>query len=501
MPEVRFEGLVGQSYHLRNVDYDCQRTINWYPEVNETGLGKNAESSQLVPTPGLFKVIDAQENEGISRGGYVASNGFLYWMFGTELYIIQTDGTKEGFRKSVVLGGNFTFTDDDPVARFTDNGIDLFVLSGGNHWAVNLQSSLSSNLNNNPDDAFNPATSITFLDGYIVYSQKNSNQFFWTDLYSRSADALNFASAESNPDELVAVINNNLDLWLFGNKTTEIWYNLGQEDIVFSRRGNTLIETGCAAANTVKKINSTIAWLASDDRGGPIMVVANGYSPQRISTYALEQVWNTYSQEQLKAANGYVYQEGGHHFYVLNIPGADSTWVYDMTVSTQLGVPVWHERRYFDGEVFSAQGVNSHVFYEGFHIVGSDPREPNGKIFVLDNDSFTDDGDPIIRERTTPHVTESMNRMFYHSMTLDFYTGITEDLLLDPQVMLQYSDDGGHTWSNEVWTSAGKTGDYGLKVQFHRLGMARNRVFRIRVSDPLYWALSGAAVNIQAGVH
>lgn len=500
MPQVRFDGLVGQSYTLRNISYDCQRTINWYPELNETTYGKNQEPLQLVPTPGLKQILggDDLQEEGISRGGYVASTGELYWMFGTGLYKINYDSILDVW-SATLFPFSFPFTLDNSEVHFTDNGIDLFILSDNNIYTQKFNTGV---ITFQQAGAYNQVevSSLTFLDGYVVFSQKNSNRFFWTDLYTTESPELNFASAESNPDEVVGLINNNLDLWIFGKTTIELWYNLGQGNVVFTRRPNTLIETGCAGSKTIQKIDNTIMWLASDSRGGATMVVAEGYVPRRISTFALEQQWAKFTPDQLSKSTGYVYQEGGHHFYVFNIPGADTTWVYDMTVSNQTSSDTWHERRAFYNDEFDRHQSAGHAYYSGFHITG-DYNALEGTLYILDNNTFTDNGNPIVRERITPHLANNMNRLFYHSATFDFYTGVSEDVLLDPQVMLSYSDDGGHNWSNEMWVSGGKIGEYGLKVSFYRLGNGRNRVFRIRCTDPIYWALSGGALNITTGEH
>jgi hypothetical protein len=66
---------------------------------------------------------------------------------------------------------------------------------------------------------------------------------------------------------------------------------------------------------------------------------------------------------------------------------------------------------------------------------------------------------------------------------------------IDPQVMLRWSDDGGHTWSNEHWRSMGKTGAYGTRVLWRRLGMTlklRDRVYEVSGTDQTKIAIMGA---------
>lgn len=489
---TRFKGLVGQSYNLRNFQYDCQRSINWYPEVDETQLGKEAEVAQLVPRPGL-RASATSFNMG-SRGGYLASNGAVYWMMGNSLYTISaTSGDTSSLTGTLV---STAFANNQQPCFFTDNGIDLFITSANMPYAVNLTTNAVTALSGG---AYSSASSCTFFDGYVVFSEADTNKFYWTDLYTTTADGLNFASAEANPDKIVGLINNNLDLWVFGKKTIELWYNYGANNIVFQRRPNTLLETGCASASTIQKMNNTIFWLSTDERGGPMLMMANGYTPQRVSTFAIEQEWNKFTSEQIGASNAFTYQDGGHHFYVFNIPGADTTWVFDMTATMQLGSPTWHERRSFDGNGDNIRWLAyGHAYVSGMHITGDYAA---GKLYVMDDDYRYDNEQPIIVERTSPHITNSMDRIRFSNLTADFFTGNTPVQDLDPQVMLQWSDDGGATWSDEMWVSAGKIGEYALKVQFQRLGMARSRVFRIRCSDPIYWCLSGASIDAQAAGH
>lgn len=493
MSDVRFKGFVGQSYLLHNEQYDCQRTINWYPEIDETQLGKDGEIAQLTPTPGLTAIVTGLQVG--SRGGYVTSTGALYWVFSSSLYLITASETypREWGARLIGSIANETL---DPVF-FTDNGINLFILVNGRIFTAPLGSTTITELTG--DGGFGHASTMTYIDGYVVFTEEGTNKFFWTDPYDTVINALNFASAETNPDQIVGIINNNLDLWVFGKRTTELWFNYGANNVTFQRRTSGMIETGCISPYTIKKLNNTIFWLGTDDRGGPILLMANGQTPTRVSTYAVEQQWIANSKiEELEKARAYTYQEGGHYFYVLNIEGQDTTWVYDMTTSLQLGQPVWHERKSTD-ETSGLQKrhlAEGCVYYRGALVTG---LYNGSSLCVFDKDAFYDIDQPIVRERVTPHVSNSMDRVYYDKMVLDFYTGTSRVDDLDPQIMVQFSDDGGLTWSNERYESVGMIGNYKLRVQVQRLGSARSRVFRVRCSDPIYWAISGASLTLRMG--
>lgn len=499
---MRFKGFVGGAYNLRNVQYDCQRTINWYPEVNELGLGKEGDPAQLVPTPGLVPLIE--NLDGPSRGGYVASNGACYWVFGNTLYKIGGPaGSTDAFASldPGAWGASRIFRHVAGASQcfFTDNGVDLFVLGDGHGYAINLTTGEPYNMTGG---AWAASSSMAYYDTYIVFSQNNSNRFFWTNLLSTETPALNFASAEANPDRIVGLINNADDLWIFGKKVTEIWYNYGSNGITFARRpaSSGIVETGCASALTIQKLNNTIFWLAEDDRGGPMLMMANGITPTRVSTYAIEQQWMRESAGQFNRATAFTYQSGGHYFYCLNIPGQSSTWVYDASVSAQLGQPTWHERQSFNptSSVQQRWNAEGHAYFRSVHLTGD---IATGTLYAMSEASYTDNGQHIMRQRTTPHISNAMDRVFYACLTVDALTGSSTDADLTPQIQLEFSDDGGFTWSEPRFESPGLMGQYGIKVQFQRLGSARSRVFRVTVTDPLYWAISGADIELRPGIH
>lgn len=490
-----YTGFIGPAYDLRNTNYSCQTCVNWYPEVQELGTGRQAQVAQLVPRPGLVPVITGLA--GISRGGYIATTGDLFWVFGPTLYRISGNNTNAGWSATVI--GNIA-ADNKPV-QFTNNLFYLFLVSAERIFTYEFS---TGTLAEQTADGFGSgATSLDFIDERIAFTRPDTDEFFWTKLDQNSiipiVEENSVASAEGRPDILVGLINSGLDLWLFGHNTTEIWGSVGQGNIIFARRTNLIVEYGCYSPYAIKRIGNTVAWLGRSERGGAQMMVANGYNPQRISTYPIEQQWQNFTPAQLEAATGYVMQEGGHMFYVLNIPGATETWVYDFTVSQQMGKPMWHTWTSRNASnIIGKHRGEGHAYAFGRHVTGD---YAEGTLYVMDDNVHTDNNRAITIERTAPHISNSMKRIFFDEIQFDFLTGKTTSNTLDPQIMLQFSDDGGVTWSDERLLSAGVIGQYGLKVDAQRLGSARGRVFRIRMTDPIYWALSGVSIEIREGAH
>jgi len=377
------------------------------------------------------------------------------------------------------------------------------------------------------DVDFPGAGSVGYLDGYFVFNEPNSQKFWVTSLLDgTSVDPLDFASAEGYPDDVVALIVDHREIFLFGNTSVEVWYDAGTPDFPLARIQGAFMEVGCEAAYSVAKLDNSVFWLGSDARGRGIVYRANGYTPARISTNAVEYAIQSYGN--ITDAIGYTYQQDGHPFYVLIFPSAEATWVYD--VSTQL----WHERAAFENGLFVRHRSNCQMSYNDEIVVGD---YEDGRVYAFDLDVYADDDQTqkwLRSWRALPAGQNNLKRTAHHSLQLDAETGVglaqypsydTAEKLLteaglyltteagdylttsaylaapgyDPQVMLRWSDDAGHTWSNEHWNSMGKIGAYGTRTIWRRLGMTekiRDRVYEVSGTDPVKIAIMGAELFI-----
>ena len=338
---------------------------------------------------------------------------------------------------------------------------------------------------------------ITWIDGYFIVTLSNSSVFMVSDVASPNFSALSYASSEGNPDLVVGLIANHRNLWIFNEKSTEVFVNTGNPDFPFERVQGGFIEEGCGSAGSIAKAKGIIFWQGRDKTGQNIINMSNGLGSQRISTHAIEQAINSYADP--SASVGYTFQENGHVFYALNF--AEATWVYDL--NTQL----WHERGFTSGGTVGRHIVEHSEFYSvsGHTVVG---HYNDQKIYYMDDSVYVDGGatDYITRLRTSPFLLNTLERFFCDRFQLDMETGVglVSGQGSDPQVMLDWSDDGGHTWSDEAWTSAGGQsggiGEYSTRVIWNRLGSFRQRIFRVQITDPVSTTLIAAYLKLrQAG--
>jgi hypothetical protein len=308
-------------------------------------------------------------------------------------------------------------------------------------------------------------------------------------------DPLDFASAEGSPDNLVSLIVDHREIWLFGQTSVEVWYNAGLPDFPLARIKGAFNEIGCAAPFSVAKLDNGVFWLGADARGKGIVYRSQGYNGQRISTHAVE--WQIQQYTDISDATAYTYQQDGHSFYVLNFPSADITWVYD--VATQ----AWHQRAGWLNNRFTRQRGDCQMSFNGEIVIGDYLA---GVIYAYDLTVYTEaeSVQKWLRSwRALPTGQNNLKRSAQHNFQLDCESGVGLDGIAqgtDPQVMLRWSDDGGHTWSNEHWKSMGKIGKTGKRVIWRRLGMTmklRDRVYEISGTDPVKIAIMGAELFVE----
>ena len=483
---MRFNGFIGPSYTLQSLDADCQNTVNWYPEANDLGTGKEQEQMFLAPTPGLK--LFATLPQGPVRGVWRSSSGELYVVGGNKFYKVSSTGMV------TELGQLNTSTGPVSIA---DNGLQIIIVDGPNGYFFTLASGMF-NVITDPD--FPGADQVTFQDGYFIFNQINSQRFFISGLNDVTFDGLDIATAEASPDLLVGLISSNQNLYLFGSQSIEVYYNSGDADFPFQRIQGAVVNVGCSAPFSIYQLpGGTLVWLGGDASGVGIVYKMVGYQAQRVSNSAVEASIRALTIAQIAQARAWVYQQSGHVFYVLSIPGLAYSWVLDLSNN------LWHQRAYLNPTNLNPAGLERHradcqIVVYGVNMVGD---YENGKLYALDPNTLTDDGVAIKRLRTAPHLTKGLRNIFHSSFQLDMEVGVGLDGVgqgTDPQVMLQWSNDGGHTWSNEHWRSIGKIGEKKKRIIWRRIGRARDRVYRVMITDPVKAVLLGAELGVEEGV-
>jgi hypothetical protein len=525
---MKFQGFIGPAYQLDSVQIDAQRCVNWYPEVIESGTGKGAQVAFLAETPGLEEFIEV--GDGPIRCVHVDNVGRLWVVSGNKLYLVYyesgvltaspVDGGDSGSfletstgpvkaKSSIPADGgglnrcDTLFVDGEHIYKFIDYG------TGG--FTDFVKQSYDGNAHPGGDAG---ATQLVWADSFFIineidtFFEGRTNRFWVSARSSMDFDGLNFEATLAGAGALLAMESNHNDLWLFYETFSEVYVNTGNGDFPFDRVQGGYIEVGCAAEYSVAKIDGTIFWLGKSKDGTGQVFAARGLQPQRVSTHAIERTIANYGD--ISNASAWTYESLGHKFYVLNFD--EATWVYDLSTG------LWHERAYTNNGTLERHRAQYHAFHSGVikPVVGIYPTLNIGtpthfvsdyesnKLYILKEGVYTDNGDAITRIRTTPHLSSNLSRMTCHEFKLDMVTGVGLDgdgQSSDPKIMLTWSKDGGHTWSSENWESIGKQvggiGEYSKRVIWRRLGMFRDIIFSVKITDPVKARLIDAFLTLE----
>jgi len=378
-------------------------------------------------------------------------------------------------------------------------GTGTYVLSTSQTVSSETMYLLNFSVLPSSDGAFAGADVVDIVDNYFVYNRPSTQQWAASNLLSPITYGLSYASKFTGPDNLVSIICDHGQVYLLGETTSEVWADAGTFPFAFQRIPGSSSQHGIAAKFSVARLGNSFAYLAKNNRGQSEIVIMEGYFPKRISTHAVE---NTLVNQTVSDAIAYTYQLEGHECYVITFPSLDLTWVYD--ISTGL----WHKWLWVDStNTFHRHRSNCSAVFQGLVLVGD---YQNGQIYKLDPTNYTDDGEYIRRVRRCPHLVTDLQRQYFDEFQIQFQPGVglegitnpplnAETVGANPQAMLRWSNDGGSTWSNEYWSNIGLVGKYRNRIIWRRLGMARDRIFEVVVTDPVFACIISANLKASEG--
>lgn len=453
--------LFGLGYESKSPTVTSQKLINMYREPQRDA---DKSAMALYGTPGL--TLFAAIGNGPQRGMRAVGN-YMYVVSDSSLYRVDSDAT-------VLLLG--TLNTSTGRVGMTDNGTQVMIVDGSYGYIFHT-GTLAFTQITDPD--FVAGQTVTFLAGYFIVSNPGG-RFRWSNIYDGLTwDALDFATAESNPDDLVAVIQSVGELYLLGTVSAEVWAP-SLDAAIFRRVGGAGVDWGLVAPESLDKFDGGLIFLAKNRQGECQVVKMMNYNVVPVSGPEEDHDINA---EDVTTATGYSYMLDGHSFYQLNFP--DKSMLYD-GLSQSWGLVSSAGSRNF-GEVRTELATIAYV---------SDYR--NSNIYAVDKNAYTDAGTPIIRSITSRHLFRNYDRLSLGRLIVDFQVGVglTSGQGSDPQVMLQVSKDNGFTWGNEMWTTLGKIGEYRTRVVWRRIGLARDFLFRLLIADPVEVVITGAAVDL-----
>jgi hypothetical protein len=467
--------FVGPSNTARSYNAAVERAVNCYLEKNDDP----DRPWVLYGTPGM--TLRATLGVAAPRGA-IEMGSLTYWVSGNTVYKMTSGYV------ATSLGTIGTSTGRVGMAT---NGTEVLIVDGNKGWLAT-----STTLTEIVDVDFPDGVTVAlYLDSYFLVFGDGTQVVYYNETPGSGTawNGLDFGSAEGSPDILRGGVVDNRTAWLVGSRSAELWRTTTDAAAPIQRMDGMFIEQGTASGWTVAKLDNAVYWLSESENGDGVVLRSGGSSPERVSTHSLEAAISGYATISDAFAFSVIFQ--GHSWYVLTFPTADATWVYDAATSQ------WTEWLWYDeaNNEFHRHRAVCHVFANRKHLVGD---WETGEVYSLELDVYKDAGDTIKRLRRTQTLRKGAGRLFFGDLDIEIETGVANADCAAPQVMYRYSNDDGHSWSNEKIRSIGATGEYGKRVKVGPTGATKTgkgRVHELSMTDPVKFALFGADVNVEAG--
>lgn len=297
-------------------------------------------------------------------------------------------------------------------------------------------------------------------------------RFYWSNLLDgRTWDALNFATAEREPDDLLDIAPLGDNIWLFGQSTIESWANTGGATLPFSRNESVAFDQGIMATGCVVPADNTLIFI-----GSKRMVYRIAEEPERISHNGIE--------ERIAASTSarmFTFWFEGHEFVGIRLD--TETLLYDCSSDE------WCEFQSSQGNWIAAFAVmQGKTVYFGHASTGQ----------LLGWSEWDDLGANMERRFTAAVQLDEPQPIDRVSLWCNAgHTPLLTGQGSSPQIELRTSDDAGNTWSDWDADDLGVQGDYRRVPEWRALGLFDfpGAMLDFRMTDPCGLRISAVKVN------
>ena len=494
--------LTSGAYSSESYIANSQRAVNVFAEINPANTDPKFPVTQYA-RPGLL-LAGTPPQLVAGRCLYGATNGDLYAVIGQQVFYINPDNI-------FTLIGSMQ-ADLTTPCYMADNGQNIILVDGTTQgYQINMVSRVMTQI---ADPNFLGSTRADFIDSFLILNNLGTNQWYCSLSYQIAFNALYIGIKTAWPDDVLCVVAIEREVWVFGPKKSEVWFNAGTTPFPFQILPGVIIEQGCAAKYSPAKMDTNVYWLNESPEGARMIMRGNAQNvAQRISTHAIEKELLKYAR--VDDAIGSVYQIQGHSFYELHFPSADRTWTFDQATEQFMencsidNNGVLHRSRY----AFTAYAYGNNYALDW----------SNGLLYQISMQTQTDNGQVIPWIRSFPHFALELKYVVLASIAVDLATGTDSGTgevmqstspwsqgfssgfgplgqLAPPTVNLRLSRDGGASYGNNRPKKMVSAGNYRSMMRWRGNGFSRDWVIEISSTAQMCGALNGAYVDpIPAG--
>lgn len=481
--------IIGDHRPAKSIDQTSEKIINWYINMDMSDV--HNPRKVLYPTKGLplFLTLPGSNHRGATTYesyGYAVVGQTFYRFDSLGAYIIV------GTLRSAAGQVNFTSIQDYIV-----------MVDGSSGYVYQISTQTFTEITA-PSFPYG-ATSITSQDGYVGVNVPGTQNFQLSDNSDPLTwNALRGGSASAEAEDLICIKSFRRDWWVMGAKAIEPWYDDGTNQFEpFLRRDGALLSYGLHALNSVATSKDSMCLLARASSGLILPVMVKDYQIVPIFNKDIRQQIANF--QTTTDAIGFIDAIDDIEFYVITFPSENKTFAYDLsTVTTNQSLlansGTSHERNSYVNGTFIRWRPQWLISFGGSTYAGD---YHSGNIYKLDENTYTDNGQPIIRTLRSPAFLASNQYQTIYKLQLNFETNqaLTAGQGSNPMVMTKFSRDGGHTFGPEQFRTLGTLGEFNDVVIYNSLGQARKWCMELSVSDPIKWILLGATVDSNVGLN
>ncbi len=485
-------------YTARTTTRSADRCLNWIPE--KAGGGVLFRTRRGMPTAVT-----------LSTGGSTI-RGLAATATGNDLFAVN--GTRV-FRASNSFAAalSLTLTTSSGHVQMADNGTYVFLCSpttaSGTSVACYLTpgSSTMTDITTATAPGLSPVpVAVRYLGGYLVacaavgsnagrlqYSANNTDPTIAAGAAVYTWPALNYATAQSCPDGLVALEVLHDQLYLAGTGSLEVWSQTGDANTPFAPTPGAPITVGCVGKDAIAATTQAVYWMAATPNGQPSIYRTVGYQAERLSTPLIETYlagWQAVYVPTMGSSTvtAQVVDVDGH---VLIVWAGTSGSTDGPAICYDETTGMWHEQAMLVSAVQSPAPFRCHAVYQSgaaiSHYWGGDD---SGKLYVATAGTPTDASSvAITRLRAWPEFPPGFNRTRWDQ--LEALTNSTTAATLTAT----WSDDNGQTTKTQDADVSGGVG----RANWQRLGMSRQRNWQISTVSTVLVDLLDTDLRTQVG--
>lgn len=353
-------------------------------------------------------------------------------------------------------------------------------------------------------DALNIPIWVMAQNKRFIYLTSNSSQVHISAIYNCNS----ITSLDGFiPNTIAGTISSGaVTTWYqyyFNENSVEVFRDTGAEIGPFARVDGGAVPIGIAASNSALSIMNKVYYLGRTNNGllGVIELDATNYKV--VSTPDFVERINSYAS--YTDALAWTDTHNGHIFYNITFPNKETTpgltyntgttWSYDITTN------MWFERTSYDedDDRETRHVANCSMYLGDTQLIGS---WKDGNFKEIDTDYYDDDGTEINREIITSTLIDRDSFFSIYNLEIDIERGIglVSGQGSDPQIMIEISKDRANTWSVPLVRSVGALGQYKSIVRVGSCGGGKSFALRLRMTDPVAWAISGITAEIEGSV-